>query len=264
MKFIQFGSGTPLFGTLHSPRTFSVPRLAVVVCNPFGEEALRAHRIYRVLARKLAQEGIPVLRFDYSGSGDSMGESGSASLSAWIKDVQAAADELRKQSKAPEIVLFGLGLGGAIAALAASGAGVRRVIAWDPVIDGRVYLRELAVSHVRYMESELGRPLTAPAADFVPREALGHPLSEQMLQELSTLNLATTRPWGDQVKVTVLWTSETSHEARALRATLSEPHTWTDVASSTPWNSDAALNSAVVPMDVIEAAVAAIQPPTSR
>jgi pimeloyl-ACP methyl ester carboxylesterase len=241
-----------------------VPRLAVVVCNPFGEEALRAHRIYRVLARKLAQEGIPVLRFDYSGSGDSMGDSGSVSLAAWTKDVGAAVGELRKQSKASEVALFGLGLGGSIAALASSETGVRRVIAWDPVIDGRAYLRELAVSHVRYMESELGRPLTPPAEDFVPREALGHPLSERMIQELSKLHLVERPSWGDHVKLNVLWTGETSPEARALRATLSEPGAWLDVASSTPWNSDAALNSAVVPMDVIEAAISVIQPSTSR
>lgn len=220
---------------------------------------MRAHRIYRVLACKLAHEGIAVLRFDYSGSGDSMGESSQASLSAWVADVGAAVDELRKQTKATEYVLFGLRLGGSVAALASGVLGVRHVVAWDPVVDGRAYLRELAVSHVRYMEAEFGRALTPPEEDFIPREALGHPLSERMIQELSNLRLTHETASSDPVKMTVLWTREVLPELQALRDKMVSVGAWVSLTSTTPWNSDAALNSAVVPMDVIEAAVSAIQ-----
>lgn len=239
--------------------------MAAVLCNPFGEEALRAHRIYRVLARRLAQSGVPALRFDYAGSGDSFGESTDASLDQWTGDVREAVEELRRQTRAPECVLFGLRLGGSIAALSARKAEVERVVQWDPVIEGETYLLELAVSHARYLESELGKAPGSLQPRVPPREALGHPLNEAMLRELRALALGgVAEPnapvSNEQRRLTVLWTGELTAEADTYRTHVEglPGGSWMNVASSTPWNSDAALNSAVVPMDVIDAVVECI------
>ncbi len=66
----------------------------VVLCNPFGQEALRAHRLYRVLAERLARSGIDVMRFDYYGTGDSSGEDQEGELSGWTRDIRTVHDEL--------------------------------------------------------------------------------------------------------------------------------------------------------------------------
>ncbi len=69
---IHFGtSGRELFGIYHAAEVVSPSRPAVLLCNPFGQEAVRAHRIYRILAERLARAGHNVMRFDYYATGDS-------------------------------------------------------------------------------------------------------------------------------------------------------------------------------------------------
>lgn len=269
MQLVQFGRRVQLFGSLNTPRTFSTPHTAVVLCNPFGEEALRAHRIYRIFSRNLAQNGVPSLRFDYSASGDSYGESAEASLDTWVDDACEAAEELRRRSRATEYVLFGLRLGGTIAALAASRSAIGRVIQWDPVIDGRAYLQELAASHARYLESELQKPLGSVPPEMPPREALGHPIGQALAAQLCQLRLGTTQQashpynqavFAERLKLTVLWTGALTEEAAVYKTAVegTQGGRWVNINSTTPWNSDAALNRAVVPMDVIDVAVESI------
>jgi alpha/beta superfamily hydrolase len=57
----------------------------VVICNPFGFEVICAHRTLRHLADSLAGAGLPTLRFDYDGTGDSAGDDRDPKrLEAWI------------------------------------------------------------------------------------------------------------------------------------------------------------------------------------
>src|SRR4051812_43750768 len=53
-----------LLGLFHPSATAVRGARAVLLCNPFGQEAVRSHRVYRVLAERLARGGIAVLRFD--------------------------------------------------------------------------------------------------------------------------------------------------------------------------------------------------------
>jgi predicted alpha/beta hydrolase len=43
----------------------------LVICKPFGFEAMSAHLSVRAFAEAAAEIGIPALRFDYGGTGDS-------------------------------------------------------------------------------------------------------------------------------------------------------------------------------------------------
>jgi putative redox protein len=80
------------------------------------------------IARTLVQEGIALLRFDFTGLGGSEGEFENTDFSSNVADLRAAADWLRMQYQAPTI-LIGHSLGGA-AVLAAAGdiAEVRAVV----------------------------------------------------------------------------------------------------------------------------------------
>lgn len=71
------------------------------------------------VSRHLAGRGIGVLRFDFTGLGQSCGEFESTSFSSNIDDVVAAAEYLRERSRAPRL-LMGHSLGGAAALAAAS------------------------------------------------------------------------------------------------------------------------------------------------
>lgn len=74
----------------------------------------------RRISQGLAQEGIGVLRFDFTGLGHSDGEFASTNFSSNVGDLLAATDYMRRELRAPAI-LIGHSLGGA-AVLAAAAA----------------------------------------------------------------------------------------------------------------------------------------------
>lgn len=262
MKVLHFGPpARPLLGTLHSPQRLRPRSAAVLLCNPFGEEAARAHRMYRVLATQLERSGYSVLRFDYGGTGDSMGESEDVDLAGWLADIERAAEELRG-GQPRKLVAIGLRLGGTLAALAtARGAlRLRHLILWDPIVSGTAYLRELATQHRAYMRHELGADwnddLAISAAGF-PREALGVPISDGLAAELAAIELAAEELRTEHV--TVLSTSPAPALDR-LRQRLAPATTrWIDLPGSPSWNSDAALNAQVAPMEIVQAVVARVE-----
>lgn len=140
--------GTALSGLLQPAQGQA---LAVLLCNPFGQEAIRAQRAMRILSERLGRQGIPSLRFDYHATGDSPGEDGQGRLSRWRHDILRADQLLRKQTGCQQTLWLGLGLGATLAlqttreipkaSLPAS------LILWDPVLDGRAYLHHLSKMH---------------------------------------------------------------------------------------------------------------------
>jgi pimeloyl-ACP methyl ester carboxylesterase len=263
LDFSYFGGkDRPLFGTLHRAQRLRARSASVLLCNPFGEEAVRAHRIYRVLATQLVRAGYAVLRFDYSGTGDSMGEGREATLDAWLDDVCAADEHLRAASPARGVVAVGLRLGGTLAALATARRGLRlrHLVMWDPIVDGAAYLGELAAAHRAYMRSEVPSWRDRLVIDErgAPDQALGAPVSAALSRALGELDLAREDVRADGLDVVA--TQPTAALDR-LRERLSRGARarWIDAATSAPWNSDAALNAAVVPMDIVTKIVERIE-----
>jgi alpha-beta hydrolase superfamily lysophospholipase len=132
----------PLFGWLHLPRDRTV-RGGVVLCQPLGIEAICVYFTYRLLADRLAEQGLAVLRFDYDGTGDSAGgETDPDRVAAWLASVTAATDELAATG-VPRIGLVGIRMGGLFAAHeAARRGGVDALVLWDPCVSGRSFLRQ--------------------------------------------------------------------------------------------------------------------------
>lgn len=138
MKPFFFGRpGRRLYGVYHqSPHP--EPRGAVVVCPPFGQEHLRAHRALRVLAEGLGSAGWSVLRFDLFGTGNSDGDLLDATVDGWVDDARVALDEVGALSGRGVLVAAGLRHGASLAARAASmRRDVDALMLWDPVVDGR-------------------------------------------------------------------------------------------------------------------------------
>ncbi len=77
-------------------------------CFTCSKESVAAARI----SRALADEGFAVLRFDFTGLGDSSGDFANTDFSSNVEDLVLAADYLRKQHRAPAL-LVGHSLGGA-------------------------------------------------------------------------------------------------------------------------------------------------------
>lgn len=249
--------------------TQATPRLrprgaAVLLCNPFGEEAVRAHRAYRVLARRLDEAGYPAMRFDYAGTGDSSGDIGDRAggghgVADWLADIAAAADALRAESGQSRIVVVGLRLGATLAALAAQQGLLRpaHLLLWDPVVDGAAYLRDLEAAHRDYLRAELGA--AAPGDDGAPlAEALGTPLPPSLRAELAAIDLAAAAPAAPAVTVLRTQRDPASDRLHAAWAADGRTH-WIEQEAGASWNSDAALNAAVVPMRELLALIARIE-----
>jgi pimeloyl-ACP methyl ester carboxylesterase len=145
-----FGSADrKLFG-IHHPSARAGSQSGVVLCYPWGQEYLWAHRPFRSLATQLAAAGHEVLRFDYHGTGDSGGDLNDGEAPSWPEDVATAIDELKDMVDPRRIALCGLRMGAAWATrVAASRADVARLVAWDPILDGAGYLRALERSALR-------------------------------------------------------------------------------------------------------------------
>jgi pimeloyl-ACP methyl ester carboxylesterase len=256
-----FGAGQQLLGALHQPQRLRPRGTAVLLCNPFGEEASRAHRIYRVLATQLERAGYASLRFDYSCTGDSLGDSDAATVDAWVGDVASAAERLRAGSGATRIVVVGLRFGATLAMLASARGELRprHLVLWDPVVDGAAYLRELIAQHRAYMRAEIGagwRDRLRIAADGAPAEALGAPIGPVLGAQIAAIDLAALARGAEQFTVV---TTRVTPDIERLRSRLPGSTRWLEMAESAAWNSDAALNAMTVPMDIVQALVARIE-----
>src|SRR5437868_15096221 len=89
---MYLGSGDEAVFAFHHVASQAIPRDCVaVLCAPIGPEYTRSHRTLRHLADRLAAAGIPALRFDYQGCGDSAGdEEAPDRIGAWRRSIAAA------------------------------------------------------------------------------------------------------------------------------------------------------------------------------
>ena len=174
-----------LFGAYEAPRLRAPGGArAVLLCYPWGQEYIRAHRAMRRLASLLAGAGRHVLRFDYFGTGDSAGDSREVTLAGWEKDIETAMEELRDTSGATRIQLVGLRLGATLAARVAARnkKAIEALILWDPVVRGPEYLEELLGSaEISFSSGEV-------------REVRGFPLTSAFVDELRALDLPSLVP----------------------------------------------------------------------
>jgi len=255
MNPIYFGSGERrLFGVYTPARGGTATARAIVLCHPFGQEYLRAHRSLRQLAAMLANSGIHVLRFDYHGTGDSAGEMTGASLAGWKKDIETAIEELRDTCGAARVGLLGLRLGATLAAqvVVARPKDVDALVLWDPIVSGRAYLEELRHS---------ADPVRArPAESGGGFEVLGFPLTAAMAGEMAAADLAAAVP-GLQAKTLVIASAVLADEARltaafAARGTGTGSAALEHIPSAPAWLGDENFRSGAVPVKILQRIVA--------
>jgi alpha-beta hydrolase superfamily lysophospholipase len=188
---IYFGDpGTRLFGWIHRPAR-QVRSTAVLLCNPLGDDYVRAHRSLRHLAEDLCASGFPVLRFDFHGTGDSAGtERDPARIATWRRDVATAIDELRTRTGAVDVAVIGLRLGATVAAEVASERGdVASIVLWHPFSDGARFATETLQMHKMHRMLEPESFAAGPATYSDGAEALGFFLTNETLADLKAVDL---------------------------------------------------------------------------
>jgi len=217
--FFKAGS-RQLFGVLHLPDTGAACTRAFVMSHPFGEEKLWSHRVFVSCARALAERGYAVLRFDYSGAGDSTEDTADTSLEMHLEDLGAAVAELLKRCPgATRVGLLGLRLGAAYAALfcerIAGDARFARLhgaplILWECVTDGDAYIMELLRSNMATQMAVYGEVrdnrevLMARIRSGVPVNVDGYDIGKPLLESAGRTDLLPAGPMRHAGAVLVL------------------------------------------------------------
>ena len=162
----------------------------VIICAAQGYEELCTHRPMRGLAERFAAAGLPTLRFDYPGTGDSVGdERDPARVRAWLDSIHAAARYLRQEVGVEEIAIVGLRVGALLGAIAAEELGdVEALALMAPPVSGRGYVRELQAFSTMFTPPPEG---SLPPADPDALQATGFLLSSSTVTDLKALSLQT-------------------------------------------------------------------------
>ena len=161
--------------------------VGVVICNAYGHEDLSTHKGVRLMAESFADAGFPSLRFDYDGTGDSLGRDRDVNrVESWLASVEAAVHWLRDTQHVTRVVLVGLRLGANFATLTAERLGtIDGLILLAPIVQGRNYLREMtALSGVVG-----GAPDARLVSEAHGLEACGFVISQETQDAIKAIDL---------------------------------------------------------------------------
>lgn len=154
----------PLFCTLFLPEQ-QPAQWGLVIAEPFGEEKRCASRMLVRLARNLTRQQVATLKFDFSGTGDSSGDSAQAQWKHWQQELAEALQFLQQESPAPKMALLGARAGALLAAQCAAENPVQALLLAEPVLSGQEILDELE-KRQKIKDAIRGGASTPPASEL--------------------------------------------------------------------------------------------------
>ncbi|MGK6315677.1 alpha/beta fold hydrolase [Neorhizobium sp. DT-125] len=182
---ITFGGTIGLF----TPAEGSARSLAVLFASPWGLEEMCTRGFWRILAERLAHEGISSLRFDYPGTGDALDEVVYRSgIETWAKTFVDAANLLGQRSGCDRVVIVAQGIGAVVATQAAERiSGLDGIAFLAPVVSGRFHVRELS-AFSQIINDKLGLKKETEAAI----EIAGLSMPQEIVDDLRSIDLMKT------------------------------------------------------------------------
>ena len=175
-----------LFASYHPPANAGGQTLTIL-CAPIFAEYNRTHAIFRKLSVSLASHGHHVIRFDYSGTGDSFGSLESSTVNDWTNDIQRVIQEGIDLTGCSRVRLLGVRIGALLACTSVNKVKeVDRLVLWDPVCDGSEYFRSLQMR----LESTLSHNQFVSRGDRLKakRNYSGYNLSEKMVDGIRSMD----------------------------------------------------------------------------
>lgn len=187
--WMQRGSRS-LYAALHRPGQVAAP-VGVVCIPPLLHEQPRSRRFIAETASALAAAGLPCLRFDFHGSGDSSGTGDALDFASMRLDLDTAVRVLRESAGVLQIVAMAWRAGALVLADAVEhGLRIERSVLWEPIVDGTRWRHELerddAVERARRPRPRPGVPRTSDAADG---QLMGFAASQRLRDDLARADL---------------------------------------------------------------------------
>ncbi len=186
------------FCLFHAPQGPAV-RSRILFLHPFAEEMHAARRVVAQQCRALAADGHAVLQIDLFGCGDSTGDFGDATWSAWVQDALLGLHWLQAQvPAAPTTWIWGLRAGALLACATAKKwspqqpAGALNLLLWQPVASGQQQLQQFLRLHAAAHwlgRSAMSEPPAQLLATGQNAHVAGYSLSPTLASELEATRL---------------------------------------------------------------------------
>ena len=167
MEPFFFGRNNHLFGIFH-PNMSAESRGAILVAPPLLTETIRTHYALKEISVGLSKVGFDVLRFDFSGCGDSAGDLREITVEHWVEDLREAAEELKALTGETQVSSFSARFSSALVALLSARMRWKSTVLWDPLLSGKnwieqlEYVRSLLLNHQLTDSHEYLGELTSP------------------------------------------------------------------------------------------------------
>jgi uncharacterized OsmC-like protein/pimeloyl-ACP methyl ester carboxylesterase len=180
------GRGEQLAASLDLPRGEPIGWGLFAHCFTCSKDIPAAGRI----SRRLAEEGLAVLRFDFTGLGSSEGDFANTNFSSNVDDLVAAATHLREHFAAPSL-LIGHSLGGAAVLAAARHIAEVRAVCTIAAPSDPEHVRGLLTGEVGEIEARGVATVDIAGRQFQIKKQFLDDLGEQNLgEELGALRKA--------------------------------------------------------------------------
>jgi len=189
-----------LYAALH-PATAA---LGMLIVGPLLHEQQRTRRLVTELASTLASHGLPCLRFDFFGSGDSDGECVQLDFASISRDLDLAVQALRAVAGVKRVGLLVMrGAALPVCSWLERGGSAELLVVWEPLLDGPAWLAQLEEEDAAERCSAERYPLSRGArAVGDDGQLMGFPVSPAMRRDIAGAALPDrdshrTRPcWG--------------------------------------------------------------------
>jgi pimeloyl-ACP methyl ester carboxylesterase len=177
MEPLYFGKSQRMFGIYYPAQGVPLGH-AMLIAGPLLNENIRAQFVLKQIAERCAAKGFDVLRFDYSGLGNSPDRTAEATLDMWVADIVEAAQELTalsgSRTKAVVAVRFSANLVSALT----DHCTIERLVLWDPLLTGAQWL-ELLLEERDNLPSRLREQVSGDNSQFS-----GHEVGEGFVDAL--------------------------------------------------------------------------------
>jgi len=132
-KYLRAGAGQ-----IHCMRVLSGARAFVILCSPLWNERNYASPLYHTLMKYLATSGFDVVLFDWTGQGNSGGESWEMSIDTMRSDLDAVKAAFLPNNDCPIVVVTSR-----ISCILAASVSADAHVFIDPAVDAAKWFRSL-------------------------------------------------------------------------------------------------------------------------